>query len=180
MKKILIICASFRKNGNSAMLAEEFKRGAIEIGNEVETVYLAYSSISFCKGCLACQKLHKCVINDDAIMIAEKMKNADVVVFSTPVYYYSISGQLKTMLDRANSLYCCDYKFRQVYLLLSAAEDEDETAKGSVSDIQGWVDCFEKARFSGTVFAGGVTNPGDIKGHKALAEAYTMGNSIKA
>ena len=84
------------------------------------------------------------------------------------------------MLDRANSLYCGDYKFRQVYLLLSAAEDEDETAKGSVSDIQGWVDCFEKARFSGTVFAGGVTNPGDIKGHKALAEAYTMGRSIKA
>lgn len=178
MKKVLILSASFRKNGNSAMLAEELKKGATENGNDVETVYLADCNIAFCRGCLACQALKKCVITDDATDIAEKMKNADVIVFATPVYYYSISGQLKTMLDRANSLYCCDYKFRRIYLLLSAAEEEKDTANGALSDIQGWVNCFEKASFAGTVFAGGVTAVGEIKGHKELVEAYKLGKSI--
>ncbi len=151
MKKVLIISSSFRKNGNSCELSAQFARGAAECGNEVETIYLVDCNISFCRGCLACQKIQRCVINDDAVLITEKMKNSDVVVFATPVYYYSICGQLKTMLDRANSLYVCDYKFRQIYLLVTAAEDEEDTASGCKSDIHGWSSCFTKAKFAGTV-----------------------------
>ena len=177
-KKVLIISASFRKGGNSEMLAKEFEKGALKSGNEVEIVSLRDNSIGFCRGCLACLKIGKCVIGDDAVEIAEKIKNADVLVFATPVYYYSVSGQLKTMLDRANPLYDSDYRFTDVYLLATAAEDEKTTVEGAKKTVQGWIDCFGRARLSGVIFAGGVNDVGDIAGHKELTEAYEAGKNV--
>lgn len=177
-KKVLIISASLRKGGNSEMLAKEFEKGARKAGNEVAFFSLRDRKIGFCRGCLTCLKLGKCVIGDDAVEIAEKIKNADVLVFATPVYYYSISGQLKTMLDRANPLYDSDYRFTDVYLLATAAEDEKTTVEGAEKAVQGWVDCFERARLSGVVFAGGVNDAGDIAGHKGLTEAYEAGKNV--
>lgn len=177
-KKVFIISASLRKGSNSERLAKEFEKGALKAGNEVETLSLRDKNIGFCRGCLACLKLGKCVIGDDAVEIAEKMKSADVLVFATPVYYYSVSGQLKTMLDRANSLYGSDYKFTEVYLLATAAEDEQSTVEGTKKAVQGWVDCFERARISDVIFAGGVNEAGDIAGHKGLTEAYEAGKNV--
>ena len=174
-KKVLVITTSFRKGGNSDSLAEAFANGAREAGNQVEVISLANKNIGFCKGCLACVKTQRCVINDDAVEIVEKMKEADAIAFATPVYYYSVSGQLKTMFDRANPLYTSDYNFRDIYLLVSAAEDEKETVVGTQTAVQGWIDCYEKTHLAGTVFAGGVNNKGDIKGHHALEEAYRLG-----
>lgn len=175
MKKIVILTSSYRKKGNSNRLAAAFQAGAESSGNVVEVVDLSEQKIAFCRGCMACQKLHKCVIGDDANGIAEKMKEADVLVFATPVYYYSVSGQLKTMLDRANPLYSSDYRFRDVYLLATAAEDESETVSGTEKAVQGWVDCFERATLAGVVFAGGVEGVGEIEGHSALQQAYELG-----
>lgn len=93
------------------------------------------------------------------------------------VYYYSVSGQLKTVFDRANPLFSADYKFREVYLLTSAAEDEETTVEGTIKATQGWVDCFEEATLVKTIFAGGVDKIGDINGHKALSEAYELGKT---
>ena len=177
-KQVLILSSSPRKGGNSEALASAFAKGAQEAGNQVETVYLREKQYSFCKGCLACQKLGHCVIKDDAVEIAAKMHDADVLVFATPVYYYSVSGQLKTMLDRANPLFGTDYAFTKAYLLATAAEDEPETVEGTVKAVQGWVDCFERCELAGTVFAGGVNGVGDIAGHPALEEAYQMGKEI--
>ena len=101
-KKVLIISSSPRKGGNSETLAAAFAKGVREAGNQVETVYLREKQVGFCKGCFACLKLGHCVIQDDAVKIAAKMHDADVLVFATPVYYYCVNGQLKTMLDRAN------------------------------------------------------------------------------
>ena len=178
-KKILVITSSFREGGNSDSLAEAFANGAREAGNEVEVISLANKTIGFCRGCLACLKLGKCVIDDDTVAITEKMKNAEVIAFATPVYYYSVCGQLKTMLDRANSLYASDYQFRDIYLLASAAEAEESAVSGTQTAVQGWIDCFEKAHLAGTVFAGGVNDKGDIVGHKALEEAYNAGKTIQ-
>lgn len=104
-KKVLIISTSLRKNSNSSKLAEAFADGAREAGHEVEIVMLIGKSISFCKGCLAYQKNGECVIKDDAPYIVGKMLRADALVFATPVYYYEMSGQMKTMLDRANPIF---------------------------------------------------------------------------
>lgn len=174
-KNILVISASLRKNSNSEALADEFLKGAKEAGHNAEKLSLAGKTINFCIGCLSCQKTHKCVIDDDSREITEKMLNADVIVFATPVYYYSVCGQLKTLLDRANPLFASDYKFCDIYLLATAAEDEIETVKGTETAMQGWVDCFEKANLKKTIFAGGVNDAGDIKGHSALKEAYESG-----
>ena len=103
-------------------------------------VILEDKTIRFCKECLACGKTQKCVINDDAVEIAEKMKNADVIAFATPVYYYSVSGQLKTMIDRENPLFTTDYNFCDIYSLASAAEDGEETVAGAQTALQGWID----------------------------------------
>ena len=128
-KKVLILSSSPRKGGNSETLAAAFAKGALEAGNQVETVHLREKNYGFCRGCLACQKLGHCVIRDDAVEVTAKMHDADVLVFATPVYYYSVSGQLKTMLDRANPLYDTDYAFTKAYLLATAAEDEPDAER---------------------------------------------------
>ena len=179
MKNVLIISSSLRKGSNSESLADEFARGAADTGNEVELISLRGKDIRFCRGCLACQKTQKCVIADDAPAIVAKMHDADVIVFATPIYYYEMSGQLKTLLDRANPLYTSDYCFRDIYMLTSAAEDEQTTPERAVMGWTGWIDCFEKSHLAGTVFAGGVNAPEEIKGHPALAEAYALGNKIQ-
>ena len=131
-KKVLVISTSMRGNSNSEKLAEAFADGAKAAGNEVELISLKNKTIAFCKGCLACQQTGHCVIKDDANAITDKMLEADVVAWATPIYYYEMSGQMKTMIDRANSLFPKDYKFRDVYLLTAAAEDEPDVDEGAV------------------------------------------------
>ena len=176
-KKVLVISTSLRKNSNSEKLAAAFAEGAKEAGHAVERISLGGKSVGFCRGCLACQKTRRCVIKDDAADMLQKMLAADVIAFATPIYYYEMSGQMKTLLDRANPLFPSDYAFRDIYLLAAAAESEEETMEGAVHGLKGWIACFEKARLAGTVFAGGVTGPGEMDGHPSLAKAADMGKS---
>ena len=177
-KKVLIISTSLRKGSNSEALASAFAEGARSSGHEVEQVSLNGKTINFCQGCLACQKTRRCVMQDDADLISQKMLTADVLAFATPIYYYEMSGQMKTMLDRANPLFPSDYAFRDIYLLMTAADAEEQATAGAVKGLEGWIACFPKARLSGTVFAGGVTNAGDIQGHPALQKAMDMGKAL--
>lgn len=178
MKKVLIVSSSLRARSNSEALADAFARGAAEAGNEVERITLREKEIRFCRGCLACQQTGRCVIGDDAPAIVAKMHDADAIAFATPIYYYEMSGQLKTLLDRANPLYSSDYRFRDIYMLTAAAEDGEWVPERAVAGLQGWIDCFEKARLAGTVFAGGVTGPGETEGHPSLRRAWEMGKTI--
>ena len=68
-----------------------------------------------------------------------------------------MSGQMKTLLDRANPLYGGDYHFTDIYLLTSAAEDEEHVPSRAISGLEGWIECLDRAHLAGTVFAGGVT-----------------------
>ncbi len=178
MKKVLVISTSLRGVSNSHALAEAFAQGARQGGNEVELLTLHHKDIKFCIGCLSCVKTGKCVIPDDAPAITAKMHDADVLVFATPIYYYEMSGQMKTLLDRANPLYDGDYHFTDIYLLTSAAEDEEHVPSRAISGLEGWIECFDRAHLAGTVFAGGVTAPGEIIGHPALAKALGMGQKV--
>lgn len=177
-KRVLVLSTSPRKGGNSDILADEFIRGAQEAGHQVEKIPLRDKTIGFCKGCLTCQSTQRCVMRDDGDAIAQTMLTADVIVFATPIYYYGMSGQMKTMLDRTNPLFSADYQFRDIYLLAAAAEEDEHTVDGAVTGLQGWIDCFERARLTGTVFAGGVTSVGEIQGHSALEQAYEMGKQV--
>ena len=179
MSKVLVITTSFRARSNSDILSERLLAGAKDAGHEVEHISLKGKEIKFCIGCLACQKTQKCVLKDDAMEIAGKVKNADTLVFATPIYYYEMCGQMKTLLDRLNPLYPSDYRFRNVYMLATAAEDEKTTSEKAVSGLQGWVDCFEKATFVDSLFCGGISDPGEASVKEAeLEEAYNFGKSL--
>ena len=171
MKKILVLSTSPRKGGNSDMLADAFIEGAREAGHAVEKVCLREKDIRFCKGCLACQKTQSCVIHDDAPSIVRGMRQADVLVFATPVYYYAMCGQMKTLLDRANPLFPAEYAFRDVYLLAAAADGDESAVDGVVDGLNGWISCFDKSRLRGVVRGVGVTLPGDIRQKPAALEA---------
>ena len=180
MSNVLVITTSLRARSNSDILAERMIAGARDAGHEVEQISLKGKEIRFCIGCLSCQKTQKCVLKDDAVWIAEKVKNADTLVFVTPIYYYEMSGQMKTLLDRMNSLYPSDYRFRKIYLLTTAAEDESSVPEKAVSGLQGWVDCFEKAELAGSLFLGGINNPGEALERKdALNDAYEFGKALE-
>lgn len=178
MKKVIVISTSLRAGSNSDMLADKFIEGAQAAGNEVGKITLSGKSIGFCKGCLACQKLGKCVIDDDANAIMQKVLEADVVCWATPIYYYEMSGQMKVLIDRMNAMYSLDYKFRDVYMLSTAAEDEPEVPKRAEAGLSGWIDCYPKSRLAGTLFCGGVDAPRTIRGSVKLQEAYQLGKNI--
>ena len=178
-KKILVISTSLRNGSNSDILADEFTKGAIEAGNEVQKVNLKDKTIAFCKGCLACQNTKKCVINDDATKIFETIKDVDVVVWATPVYYYSMSGQMKTLIDRLNPLFVSNYKFKDVYLIATAAEADETAINGTITGLTGWIECLDKTNLKGIIKAVGVCNAKDVNNFKNyLSKAYEMGKAV--
>ena len=118
-------------------------------------------------------------LRDDAPAIAERVRQADVLVFASPVYYYCLSGQLKTMLDRSNPLFGTDYSFRDIYLFTSAADGSEEADERALVGLQGWIECFDKAELKGSVLAAGVDAVGAVKGSPALERAYEMGCAVK-
>ena len=100
MKKILIISSSPRRNGNSDTLCNEFMNGALESGNSVTKIFLKDKKINYCTGCGFCYENSKCSQKDDMTEILDQMIAADIIVFGSPIYFYTICGQLKTMIDR--------------------------------------------------------------------------------
>lgn len=178
MKNIVIVNSTFRNGGNSQVLASEFERGAKESGHNVKTINLKDLDLKFCIGCLACQKMGKCVLKDDVNDLLSTVQNADILVFATPVYYYCMSGQLKTFLDRLNPLFPKQNKFKDVYLIATCAEDEESAIDGTINGVQGWIDCFDGVRLAGVVYGIGVESVGEVKNTIAFKQAYEMGKSI--
>lgn len=125
-----------------------------------------------------CHKLGHCVIKHDVNDIMAKVLATDVVCWATPIYYYEMSGQMKTLIDRMNAMYTQDYNFREVYLLTTAAENEPDTPKRAEAGLTGWIDCYPKCQLVGTVFCGGVDGPRTIEGNDKLQEAYFIGSQI--
>lgn len=178
-QQVLIISTSPRKGGNSELLADEFGKGALVAGHSVEKVCLYDQRIGFCQGCLSCQETGQCIFQDDAERIVQKMRTAKVLVFATPIYFYGMSGQMKTLLDRSNPLFPSAYAFRDVYLLAAAADGERAAIDGAVNGLQGWLDCFENATLKGVVRGVDATEVGDIHRHPAiLTEAFQLGKSV--
>ena len=178
-KKVLIISTSLRGGSNSEILARECERGAKDAGLDVEYISLKGKQIQFCIGCLACQGKGTCVIEDDVAEIMAKVKKAESIVFATPIYYYEMSGQMKTLLDRLNPLYPTDYAFRNIYMIATAADGGEEAFSKAYNGLQGWVDCFENATLSGIVEGGQIGNSNDAGNHKeVMKKAYELGKLL--
>lgn len=177
-KKVLILSSSPRRGGNSDTLCDEFMRGAIEAGNEAEKIFLRDKTIHYCTGCSTCSLHGKpCPQKDDAVDVINRMLEADVIVMATPVYFYTMSAQMKTLIDRCCGLYT-QMTGKEFYFIVSAAEDDKQKMLRTIDTFQGFLDCLENPVAKGTVFGLGVWHVGEIKGNPAMAEAYEMGRSI--
>lgn len=178
-KRVLIISTSLRGGSNSDILAHECERGAKDAGLDVDYISLKGKKIDFCIGCLACQSTGACVIKDDVAEIMNKVKDAESIVFVTPIYYYEMSGQMKTLLDRLNPLFPTDYSFRNIYMIATAADGGATTFEKAYNGLLGWVDCFEKATLSGIVEGGEIGDPNDARSHEAvMRKAYELGKRL--
>ena len=171
MKKVVVISTSLRPGSNSQAMAEQFAAGAQAAGHEVELITLRGKDIKFCIGCLSCQKTGACVFKDDVPAIMDSVLNADVVCWATPIYYYEMSGQMKTLIDRMNAMYPKDYRFSDIYLLTTAAENEAHVPERAQSGLQGWIDCYEKSTLKAHLFCGGVNAAREIEGNSKLQAA---------
>lgn len=178
MKNVLIISASPRKKGNSDILCERFAQGAEEIGHKVEKVFLASQNIGYCRGCGVCNNTHKCVQKDDMVGILDKMVTADVIVLATPVYFYSMDGQMKTFIDRTVPRYT-EISNKDFYFIMTAADMEKANLERTMETFRGFTeDCLEGAREAGIIYGVGAWNVGEIKDTPAYDEAYAMGKEV--
>lgn len=178
MKNVLIISASPRKGGNSDTLCDEFMRGAVESGNTAEKIFLRDKQINYCIGCGVCNSTHKCVQKDDMAEVIEKMLKADVIVMSTPVYFYSMDAQLKTLIDRTVPRYT-EMSDTDFYYIVTAADTNVPMLEKTVDAIRGFsVDCLSGTNEKGIIYAGGVWQKGEIQDTKYMNEAYEMGKNV--
>ena len=107
------------------------------------------------------------------------MKKAEVIVWATPVYYYEMSGQMKTLIDRANSLFATGKIFTEVYVITTSADSSKGVVQTVLNGVKGWVACFSGVELKGFLEAGGLDNPNDVNTRKDLLEqAYNMGKNI--
>jgi multimeric flavodoxin WrbA len=176
-KKVLILSSSPRRGGNSDTLCDEFLRGAQEAGHEVEKIFLKDKTIHYCTGCGVCNEGKPCPQKDDAPEIVRKMVAADVIVLATPVYFYTMSAQMKTLIDRCCARYL-EMKGKEFYFILTAAEESVPMMERTVECFRGLLDCLEDPREKGVVYGGGAWRAGDIEGMPAMDEAYALGCGV--
>lgn len=175
--KVLAISASPRKGGNSEVLCDEFLKGAAESGHQVQKIRLAEKKISPCVACYGCMKSHVCVRKDDMGEVLTALKNADVIVLASPVYFYSISAQMKTMIDRCMADYQAIHD-KTFYLIVTAADPQRSAADETLADFRGFLRCLPGAKEAGTILGSGTWDKGDVYRHPAMQEAYEMGRSL--
>ena len=177
-KNVLIISSSPRKGGNSDTLCDQFKKGAEERGNYAEKIRLAELNIDYCSACYACKKTGYCVKNDDMKLVVEKLRKADVIVLATPVYFYTMSAQLKTMIDRTlGGAQQSGLENKEIYLIATAADGKTAMER-TIDGLRGYLECLPGAREQGVIYGAGAWQVGDIEGNPAMEEAYQMGKSI--
>lgn len=173
-KKVLILSSSPRKNGNSDMLCDEFLKGALEAGHNAKKVLLHDKKIKYCKACDVCQKGKPCVIDDDMEKLLQKIIDADVIVLATPVYFYSMCAQLKTLIDRTYARYT-EIKDKDFYFILTAADEEKNNIERAIESLRAFTFCLTGAKEKGIICATGLWKKGDAKDCKYLKVAFDAG-----
>ena len=178
MSNIVILVGSMRINGNTARLAQSFADGAVQ-NNNIEIVYVADYNVNPCIGCNSCfaREGNQCFQDDDMVQIYEKLRNADIVVIASPVYFYGISAQLKAIVDRLHTPMRNTFHIKKLGLLLVGAAQLPNLFDPILMQYQMVLDFF-KLESIGMVLVRGVKDIGDIDDSPALKEAYELGTSI--
>ena len=191
MKKILIILGGGRKKGNTAQLVDAFMKGAMEAGHATELISLNQLQVNGCIGCNACRYGKPCVQKDDFNSLVPKILEADLLVFASPLYFWTISSKIKAFIER---FYCIaqkddnpplgryeKYPVHDCALLMTSADDFFWTFEQAVSYYQFTMVNYIGFHNKGMLLAGGC---GDTNGRPGigktdhLMEAYEFGKRI--
>ena len=174
-KKVLILSGSPRRGGNSDTLCDEFMRGAEDTGNTVVKVFLGDYKINYCTGCGVCNGTHQCVQKDDMAEILDKVDNADMIVFASPIYWFSISAQLKAAIDRLYARAKKGFNIRYAALLLDSASDGVyRSAVAAYEDTCSYLRWENK----GILTVPGMDAKGDMEHSDGVEKAYRLGKSL--
>ena len=191
MRKILVIQGGGRPKGNTAQLVEAFAKGAGEAGHQVEIVSLLKNEVKGCLGCNACRYGKPCVQKDSFNMLVPKIREADLIVFASPLYFWTVSSRIKAFIER---FYCIaeedtnppygryeKYPVKDCALLMTAADNFFWTFEQAVSYYQFALVNYIGFHDKGMLLAGGC---GDTNGRPRIDEtghlekAYQFGKEI--
>lgn len=176
-KKVLILSSSPRQHGNSDTLCDQFMRGAMEANHRVDKVFLAEKKINYCTGCFACGTSGKCTQKDDMSSLLDGMMNADIIVLATPVYFYTMCAQMKTVIDRTVARYT-QLTNKEFCFILTAADTNQAAMERTVEGFRGFTSCLGGSRERGIIYGTGAWNRGDIQSSQAMKQAYEMGRTL--
>lgn len=164
MKKIVVLTGSPRKNGNSTAMAEAFIEAAEGRGHVVTRFDVAFMNVGICNACETCfQTGNACSFDDDFNTIASAILKSDVVVFSTPVYWYAVPAPLKAVLDKMYSFVVSDRDVAgKECILLGCCEENDMSVLDGIRTPFERSAAFLKWKMVGEVLVPGVWLAGDI------------------
>ena len=193
MKKILVILGGGRANGNTSQLVNAFMKGTAEAGHQTELISLNKLQVNGCMGCNACRYGKPCVQKDDFNLLIPKIKEADLIVFASPLYFWTISSKLKAFIER---FYCIaekdenppfgryeKYPVHDCALLMTSADNFFWTFEQAVSYYNFTLIKYIGFHSKGTLLAGGC---GDTNGKPQISmtnhlkEAFEFGKKIYA
>lgn len=183
MKKIVVVCSSPRRHGNSEILVDQFIKGAQEAGNEVEKIILNDYTIKSCIACEYCRHHdNQCIHKDQANEVIEKIIQSDIFVLATPIYFGSLSAQLKILIDR---FFAREYEIREsikrkkAYLILTSGTKNIEDTVGTVESFRGFIKVLRTVDEGGIIYGLGAFKKGDAFKHQTYFEAYKYGKDIQ-
>lgn len=191
MKKILVIQSSGKAKGNTAQLVDSFVRGATEKGHSVEVISLVKNEVKPCLGCNACRYEKPCIQKDSFNELVPKIKEADCLVFASPLYFWSMSARIKAFIERFYCIAIKDenppfgrhekYPIKDCALLMTAADNNFWTFEQAVSYYQYVFINYIGFNDKGMLLAGGCGHTDgkpQIDRTNHLKEAYEFGRNM--
>ncbi|MEI6059630.1 MAG: flavodoxin family protein [Bacteroidota bacterium] len=175
-KKVLVLSSSPRRGGNSDLLCDQFIIGAQEAGSQVEKIFIKDRKINYCTGCGSCFNGKSCPQKDDMAEILDKMIEADTIVMATPVYFYSMCGQMKTLIDRTCARYTAITN-KEFYFIVTAAVNSKPAMERTIEGFRGFTSCLSKPKEKGIIYGTGAWEKGDIMGKPAMKLSYEAGKN---
>jgi len=188
MKKVFGIYGSPRKKGNTALLLDEFLKGAGEAGAEIKKIYCIDLNFRACIECRQCEKLGHCVLKDDMEKIYPLLEESDIIVLASPIYFYNVSAYAKAMIDRCQAFWARRYvlkqkvgagsKKRKGFFISAGGSRGKKLFDGAVMTMKYFYDALD-VKYAGQLLFRGIENLEDLKNHPtALRDAYEAGMAV--
>ena len=177
--KITMLLGSPNRQGFSNLLASSFARGAKEAGHTVEVIDAAHADLRPCTGCVRCGYEGPCVQKDDMEQFRRVLLSSDMLVFVTPLYYYGMSAQLKTLVDRFCAINSSIARRHMKSALLCAAWNDDAWTFDALTAHYRTLVKYLHFQDVGCVLGGGCGTPGSTQRSPYPAQAYELGRSLK-